>query len=120
MRRKIGLIIVCILAAATAFVEVGCKKKEPRQPRKLFVGYDYQSIQEAINAAERGDIITIKPAVYKERIKLKDGVAILGLSREKVILEADATEGPVVTIEGCKDVRLEKITVRQVGATDEM
>jgi len=111
-------IFLVVFLLTTGFSLTGCEKHEPAGPRKLFVGKDYETIQQAIDAAKDGDTVAIRVGLYKERIRLKSGVTVAGMSRDKVILEADAAEGPVVTIEGCKGVKLEKITARQIGATD--
>jgi len=119
-RKEMKRVFLTVFLLTAGIFLVGCEKHEPRVPRKLFVGKDYDTVQEAIDAAKEGDTVAVRVGLYKERIRLKSGVTVAGMSRDKVILEADATEGPVVTIEGCRDVKLERITARQVGATDEM
>ncbi len=116
MRKQILLILILV----AGFTEVSCKKSEPTRPKKLVVGQGCNTVQDAIDAAEPGDTVLVRTGTYKERIQLKDGVTLTGVSRDKVILEADAADGPIVTIDGCRDVKIEKITARQVSATDEM
>jgi len=116
MRKKILLILIL----AVGFTQVGCKKAEPESPKRLIVGQGYNTVQDAIDAAEPGDTVLLRTGTYKELVQLKDGVTLTGVSRDKVILEADAADGPIVTIDGCTDVKIEKITARQVSAADEM
>lgn len=114
--REVRRLILLLMVLTAGVSETGCKNR----PRQLMVGKDYKSVQEAINAARRGDTVMVRTGVYKEQIRLKDAVTLAGVSRGKVVLEAGAADGPVVRIEGCKEVRIESVTVRQTGAAEEM
>ena len=52
-------------------------------------GGDYQTIQEAVNAAVSGDVILIYPGTYtlSENLDVDHAVSIVGIDREKCIIE---------------------------------
>jgi WD40 repeat protein len=63
------------------------------------VPQDYKTIQEAIDAASRGDTILIDPGTYVENLRVdKRGLTIRGTDPEQVIIQAKFPDLPVVTI----------------------
>src|SRR5579885_1186901 len=59
-------------------------------PATLRVPEDYSTIQQAVDAARPGQIISIEPGVYHEAVRVKTpGITIRGLDRNGVILEGD-------------------------------
>jgi Tol biopolymer transport system component len=66
---------------------------------ELRVPQDYKTIQEAIDAASRGDTILIDPGTYVENLRVdKEGLTIRGTDPEQVIIQAKFLDLPVVTI----------------------
>ncbi len=45
--------------------------------RRLIVPDDFKTIQSAIDAAKRGDVVVVKPGIYFELIVMKDGVKLV-------------------------------------------
>ncbi len=84
--------------------------------RELVAGRDYQKIQDAINAAQYGDNVRIKPGIYEESLKLKDGVNLIGEDTNTVIIQCDFREAPVLTIENCKSARISKMTLKHYSS----
>jgi parallel beta-helix repeat protein len=72
----------------------------------------YAGIQAAMDAADPGDIIRIKPGTYIGNIKFKDGVAIIGAGRDDVTIQID---GDGITTDGCKDIAISSVTIEQHG-----
>jgi hypothetical protein len=60
--------------------------------RKLLVPDDFKTIQSAVDAAKRGDVVVVKPGRYFESIVMKDGVKL-------VSHDANGGNNPV-TLEG--------------------
>jgi hypothetical protein len=51
-------------------------------------GGDYQTIQEAVNAAVSGDVILIYPGIYEEEVTInKSNISLIGLDKTKCIIQ---------------------------------
>ncbi|MBN1517554.1 hypothetical protein JXA32_13410 [Candidatus Sumerlaeota bacterium] len=64
-------------------------------------GYDYSTIQAAINAASDGDTIFVTPGTYTENLTLNKSVALRAseLSSPSLTIIDGASAGPVITIQ---------------------
>jgi class 3 adenylate cyclase len=73
--------------------------------RRLTVPDDFRTIQSAIDAAKRGDIVVVKPGTYFELIVMKDGVKLV----------SDSAEGgdQPVAVEGAR-MKLPRRTLRTI------
>jgi hypothetical protein len=106
MRTKLVGAVVLALAAVT----VSCGSDETS--RTINVPADEPSIQDAVDRAEPGDIVSISAGTYNEAVKVTtDGIVIRGENRNKVILDGEdrLANGIYVAADG---VRVENLTVR--------
>jgi len=81
----------------------------------IVVPDEHPTIQAAIDAAERGTIIHIKPGDYKETLTLKSGVSLKGLDTNEVLIHCDVIEGPVLSIEDCNSAEISALTLKHTG-----
>ncbi len=74
-------------------------------------GCPFSSIQEAINRASPGDTILIQAGTYAENLTIaKQGLVLRGEAPEKVILQAQFSDEPVIRVRE-SDVRLSSLTI---------
>ena len=66
----------------------------------IHVPGDYPTIQEAIDAANPGDIVMVAPGVYYEEITLKADVDVIGAGEGLSIIDGGGDYGDVVTAVG--------------------
>ena len=73
--------------------------------KRFVVPDDYKTIQNAINAAGKGDVVVVKPGIYYEMILMKDGVKLL----------SDSTNGgdDLEALEGAR-LKLPRRTLRTI------
>jgi serine/threonine protein phosphatase PrpC len=71
----------------------GVPQPEPEGPRTLVVAQtpdaDYPTIQDAIEDAREGDTLLVLPGTYRESVRLRDGIHLIG--RGGVVLEPKAS-----------------------------
>jgi hypothetical protein len=79
----------------------------------LLVPEDYSTIQEAVDAAEPGDLILISPGVYNEAVDVEtDDLTIRGLDRNEVILDGNFELANGFKVVGADGVSIENMTGR--------
>jgi len=77
------------------------------------VPQDYQTIQEAVDAAQAGDLVLIAPGTYREAVTVTtDDIVIRGLDRNTVVLDGDYTLDNGIRVVGAKHVAVENMTAR--------
>ena len=94
------------------------EQTENTRPRTLFVedvaGADYRSITEALRDARSGDIVTVAPGVYNEKVILRDSIAIISTIPGTAVLHMEYGQVPdsvaVVGI-GVRGARLEGFVI---------
>jgi hypothetical protein len=72
---------------------------------RLIVPDDFETIQRAIDAANRGDVVVVKPGTYFEQIVMKDGVKLVSHAGER-------GDDPVV-VDGAR-LKLPRRTLRTI------
>ena len=74
---------------------------------------NYSSIQDAINNASNGDTIIVYPGIYEENIVVDKSVKLIGMNREKTIIDG-CKKGFVVKIMA-NGVTIKNFTMRNSG-----
>ncbi|HLT70447.1 MAG TPA: hypothetical protein VKZ72_09800, partial [Acidimicrobiales bacterium] len=74
---------------------------------------DHETIQEAVDAAEPGDLILVEPGVYEEAVDVTtDMLTIRGLDRNEVILDGGFELDNGIRVTGADGVAIENMTAR--------
>ena len=77
----------------------------------IIVGEDYDTIQEAINAANPGDTIIVKEGVYFEfNILINKSITLIGENPTNTIIDGQETERPIIVIIS-PNVRISNFTI---------
>lgn len=90
MKHSMQSLIILFIAVSALFVQAG-------------------PIQDAINAAAPGDVVTIQAGVYNEPVTLKDGVFLVGEGADTTILDGG---GANVVIKGAKNAAVAGLTIQ--------
>lgn len=81
--KKIVCIVFCLVALLPNFV----------QCRTIHIPKDYETIQEGIDEAKKGDTIFVSNGNYYENLRMKDGLILEGQDSELTII-TDSGQGP--------------------------
>jgi len=71
---------------------------------------DYTTIQDGIDAAEAGDVILVPAGTYRERIRMKSGIEVIGGGADTTIIDGDQ-QGTAVAFEEVNWAKLEGFTI---------
>ena len=72
---------------------------------------DYPTIQEAVDAADPGDLVLISPGIYNEAVNVAtDELTIRGLDRNEVILDGEFELENGIRVLGASGVAVENMT----------
>ena len=89
------------------------KSTTPTDPKIRKVPSQYRTIQKAVNAAGRGDVILVSPGVYREAVTItKPDLTIRGLDRNKVIIDGEFKRPMGVLVQDADNVVIENMTAR--------
>ena len=74
---------------------------------------EYETIQDAVNASDPGDLVLIKPGVYYEEVVVNvPSITIRGWDRNKTIIDGEFERGNGILVAGVDGVTIENITAR--------
>ena len=92
-----------VLLGALALTACGGGTSAPSGPQTIRVPADHATIQDAVDAAQRGDIVLVAPGEYRESVHIKkEGITLRGEDRNTVILDGEdqRQNGVYVTVGG--------------------
>ncbi len=84
---------------------------------ELQVPADHPVIQDAINAAQPGDIVVIAAGTYQESIRLPGTISLRGAGADSTIVEASPADGAVLTVSGTGGGTVTNLTFRHIAGT---
>jgi plastocyanin len=80
---------------------------------KVIVPDDYSTIQKAVNHANPGSTVIVKPGTYRERVVVPTpDLIIKGVDRFRTILRGSDSKANGFVIDGISDVRIRNMTIR--------
>jgi hypothetical protein len=116
-RKTLVALRLCLLITVASLV-VSCGSNKASGPRApVRVPQDLPTIQAAVEAAQKGDLILIAPGTYNESVVIqKAGVTLRGLDRNTVILDGQHKKqnGIIAAADG---VVIENLTVHSYNGS---
>ena len=116
-------------AALGCLLAIAIGKPHDAQASTLRVPQDHDSIQAALDAASSGDTVLVAAGTYRERIRLKQGVALrsagsdekgmLGLKRAEAVVIDGGGVGEQPGVLMAPDATLDGVTVTNCGLYEE-
>lgn len=80
---------------------------------KLVVPRDFPTIQKAVDHANPGSTVVIRPGVYKTKVVVQTpDLVIRGVDRFRTVLHGQDKRGNGITVDGTKNVTIKNLTVR--------
>ena len=99
------------------------QKKNPSLP--IVVPIDFETIQEAIDAADEGDVIKVLPGTYTEQLNITKSLTIIGSGAKSTIIEAPTIIMPnefgrpyIVEVNNGAEVSMKGFTVKGLQGTE--
>ncbi len=94
-REASAIILISLLSVLT----LACEPQPVRTEHAIIIVPDsYSTIQEAINAADEGDTIYVKPGVYNEHIVVNKTLSVFGENPVTTIVDGEETSLLLVSI----------------------
>jgi len=113
MSRKETFMVVVLICLLLVFFEAKFVALVTASPGVIRVPTDKLTIQEAINAANPGDIIQVASGTYHEHLIVNKRVSLLGESSATTIIDGDEN-GTVITI-STSNVIINGFTIQHAG-----
>ena len=83
----------------------------------LVVPKEFPTIQKAVNAAQPGSLVKIKPGVYREGVTVQtSNLTIKGVDRYRTVLHGKDKKANGFLVDGVRNVRISNLTVRNYQA----
>ena len=98
-----------------ALASIACGCCDAALAETLIVPQDHSTIQEAIDAAEEGDLVLVEPGTYTENIELRSGIDVAGRETARTLIAPDDASLPVVTIASAAGTRFSNVTIVDAG-----
>ncbi len=77
------------------------------------VPQDHPTIQNAVDAAEPGDLVLVQPGVYREQVNVTTpSITIRGTDRQDVVVDGEFTRPNAINVAAADGVVVENLTVR--------
>ena len=116
-RRLLGLLTASVLVVAAACGgdddSADTTAAEGDAGATINVPDDHPTIQEAVDAAEPGDLVLIAPGTYEEAVNVEtDELTIRGLDRNEVVLDGGFELDNGIRVVGANGVAIENMTAR--------
>jgi hypothetical protein len=119
-RRLLGLLTASVLVVAAACGgdddsadSADTTAAEGDAGATISVPDDHPTIQEAVDAAEPGDLVLIAPGTYEEAVNVEtDELTIRGLDRNEVVLDGGFELDNGIRVVGANGVAIENMTAR--------
>ena len=119
-RRLLGLLTASVLVVAAACGgdddstdSADTTAAEDDAGATISVPDDHPTIQEAVDAAEPGDLVLIAPGTYEEAVNVEtDELTIRGLDRNEVVLDGGFELDNGIRVVGANGVAIENMTAR--------
>jgi parallel beta-helix repeat protein len=107
--------IVTIFLVVSAFLMIGIQASAASSSNVLVVPDNYASISAAINHAQPGDIIDVKPGVYVENLQIDKPLTVRGEDNQRTIIlgsgGVDRGANPVVLV-AANNVEISGFTIK--------
>jgi hypothetical protein len=88
------------------------------EPRVLRVPQEYPTLQAAVDMAWYGDTVRVAPGTYKETVKLKSGIRLLGSGAASTILDGGGLPVKLVDFSQAQDVVVAGFTFQNVARSE--
>ena len=82
------------------------------EPKTIIVPTNYPKIQQAIDAANPGDVILVLSGLYKENLTIHKSLSLLGENKYTTIIDGEYKDIPIIFINQTKDVEIAYLTTK--------
>ena len=124
MRAVWNIIIGCLSFVTMGLSPLGAEEGVSTEPQQIIVALDgsgrFHSIQEAVDAAKKGDTIFIKPGAYAEDVTIhsKENIRLVGAGMDQVTLLGRERVGVFHVGKwpyGATDIEISGLTINEHG-----